>query len=45
MDSVPIGLRKMKEVGLYNVIFELDLGLVIYKENPLLETLAQSRLA
>ena len=26
MDSVPIGLRKMKEVGLYNVIFELDLG-------------------
>jgi hypothetical protein len=32
MDSVPIGLRKMKEVGLYNVIFELDLGdMTLYK--------------
>ncbi|CAC5393052.1 unnamed protein product [Mytilus coruscus] len=25
-ESIPVGLRKMKEAGLYNVIFELDLG-------------------
>ncbi|CAG2220393.1 unnamed protein product [Mytilus edulis] len=25
-ESVPVGLRKMKEAGLYNVIFEIDLG-------------------
>ncbi len=29
-ESVPVGLRKMEEVGLYNIIFELDLSDIIY---------------
>lgn len=29
-ENVPVGLRKMKELGLYNVIFEIDLGDATY---------------
>ena len=29
-ERVPVGLRKLQDVGLYNVIFELDLGDTTY---------------
>jgi hypothetical protein len=32
-ETIPVGLRKMKEVGLYNVILEIDLGNSTYDFN------------
>ena len=32
-ETIPVGLRKMKEVGLYNVILQIDLGDSTYDFN------------